>query len=276
MTDTAGQTGQPAAPAAPAAGTQPGQAPAGEPTATPGAPAPTPGTPAPQPGAQPQATPQQPGTPAPGTPAPGSEQQPGEPAAGQIPGVDTTGWPQSAIDAYKTRDQQAKGYQTEAGDRRVQLRDLIKQVAPGAGIEIPDDQPVDARALREQMTTEIAAERREAAVALAAAQHGVPADRLEYLAFKIARNTDAQALDTTAADFRASMSTIVQSEIQRDASLAGTGAQPQVASVPGVVGNGSGGAALTADAFKSMSMQERTNLYNTDRATYDRLAAESY
>lgn len=260
MSDTSGTT------APPAAGDQQGT--------TPSAPAPAaPQAPAPAPSAPPAAPAGAPAAPAPQAGAQGDQQQ----TTTTIEGVDTTGWPQSAIDAYLRRDGQAKTYQQEAGDRRVALRNLVSQVAPDIGITLPDDDSnLNPQQIRTQMAEAVAAERRQGAIAFAALEHRVPADKVDYLGYLVQRNAEAQGLDTTSPEFRARISTIVQGEIQRDASLLGTGAQAPVASVPGVVGNGSEGTALTVDAFKAMNGTERSALYMNDRAQYDRLAAESY
>lgn len=270
MTDTSGTTGAPA-------GAASADQLAAVQAALNGEPAPvavvTPPVVAPAPVAVPAPAPV--ATPAPAAPAAPAPAATPTPAATTDPqAVDMTGWPPEAVEAYTRRDKDARKYQTEAGDRRIASKDVMtgfRAIAEQLGVELPPDPTAapEPAAVTERARTLAF----DAALAHAALTHNVPAAQLDYLAFKLSRNAEAQALDPTSAEYRATLGNIALSEIQRDASLLGSGTQQQVASVQDL-GGAQGNAALTLDAFQRMSPLARGELYTTDKPSYDRLVAE--
>lgn len=217
----------------------------------------------------------------PGTPAAGTE-----PAAGQVQGVDTTGWPQPAIDALAKAQANAAKYQREAGDQRINAKNTAREegmrqaalaFAKAAGIEIPGEaaevtvESVQAT-LAEQGTTLAESQRQLAATQAAWANQVNPSEQ-ERLEFKLSRSAEYKALDTTDAEFSSKVSAIVAAMVAADPSLKLTGA----AAASGVehLGGASGSTTISQDAFNAMSMTERTNLYRSDKATYQALAANA-
>jgi hypothetical protein len=202
-----------------------------------------------------------------------------QPAAGMvIGGVDTTDWPDAARDAYRKRDNEAHGYQREAGDRRMQAKGAelkaLRELAKQFGVEIPgDDEPADPAELKAQLAASATAGEaatRDAATARAAWANGVPAAQEELLQFKLSRSDEFKALDTTAPEFSAKVGTIVAALVAADPALKQTG----TAAAAGVeqLGGANGNDAITQDKFDSMSIAEKQALYLSDVDTYRKLA----
>jgi hypothetical protein len=198
---------------------------------------------------------------------------------------DMTGWPQAAIDAYNDRDRQARQYQREAGDRRIQaksatdtaMRDAALAFAKAAGLEIPGTEAPTLETVTQQLggvTTERDEARMTAALTSTAWEQGVDRAKLGYLQYQLSQDAAYKALDPTAADFSDKLSAIVASKLAADATLKAAGS----AGASGVesLGGASGNSAITQERFNAMSVAERTDLYTSDRATYDRLAAGQY
>lgn len=261
MSDTATAQGQqaPAAPAAPAAGEQ--QAPAAVPTPAELAAR----QPAPAGASAEQAR---------ATTADAQGEQPGP----QAP--DMTGWPQEAIDAYNRRDTDARRYQREAGDSRIQskanaaqeareqlLATLTQALNPQAA------EPASVEQVTQQLTAAqqlAATSARETAVVQAAWQAGVDPTRLDFLQWKLSKADGFGALDPASADFRAKITEQVAAQVAADPTLRAAGTvQASGVEQPG---GASGASAITPEAWAAMSLAERQNLYHTDKAAYDRLA----
>jgi len=256
MTDTApaAQATAPAAPAAPAAGEQ---APAAPQQQTPAAPTP----------AELAARQQQ----APAAPA--------APAAPDAQGPDMTGWPQAAIDAYTRRDRDARNYQREAGDSRIgskenARKEVLEVIAKALGGG--EETPPTVEAVTSQLTQVQAAadaNARQAALVQAAWEAKVDPTKLDYLGWKLDKASDFGTLDPKADDFRAKVSAAVAAQLAADPTLGAAGTVQ--ASGTETHGGASTGSALTKDAWNALPISERTRIFQTDRATYDRMTAQA-
>lgn len=149
--------------------------------------------------------------------------------------------------------------------------ELAKALAPLLGIELPGDQPATPEQLTQQVTTvtgERDTSRFEAAVALAAWQAGVDPAKADYLAFKLSKSDIGKA-DPTSADFADKLKASIDGLLAEDATLKRSGTA-QASGVEQIAGSG-GADTITPEKFAKMSLADRQNLYNSDRATYDRL-----
>lgn len=205
-------------------------------------------------------------------PAADADADKGKPAA-----VDMTGWPQAAIDAFTKRDGDAVRYQREAGDQRIQSK---RNAAEEARREVlatltkaldPNAADTDKAPTVDELTAAVAARALDAETVRAAYTNGIDPSKLELLEFKLSRNPDVKTLDHTAADFGTKLSTIVQGEIARDASLAGPVATATTTSTESMVGDQARGT-VTQEAFNVMSMTDRAALRTSDPETYRKLA----
>lgn len=169
----------------------------------------------------------------------------------------------------------------EAGDARTNAKaaaktegqaELAKALAPLLGIELPGEQAATPEQLTQQVTTvttERDTARFDAAVAQAAWEAGVDPSRADYLAFKLSKNPDIAGADPTSADFAGKLKASIDGLLAEDATLKRSGTA-QASGVEQIAGSG-GADTITPEKFAKMSLADRQNLYNTDRATYDRL-----
>lgn len=206
--------------------------------------------------------------------------------AARFPGF--ASFPQEAQQAILARDAEARRYQREAGDERINAknnaaqdgaRKALAEAAKLAGLEIPgltdtDKGEADPKALAAAVTTanqERDAALKDAATVKAAYAAGVDPAKLGYVQYLLGQNRDYQALTLDAADFDAKLAASINGLLGQDATLRLTGS----AQASGVenLGGSNGAGEITPEQFGRMSISERTNLYQTDKATYDRLVA---
>jgi len=206
--------------------------------------------------------------------------------AARFPGF--ASFPAEAQQALRARDAEARRYQREAGDERINAknnasqegaRKALAEAAKLAGLEIPgltdtDKGEADPKALAAAVTQaneERDAARKDAATVKAAYAAGVDPAKLGYVQYLLTQNRDYQGLVVDAADFDAKLGASINSLLAADATLRLTG----TAQASGVenLGGSNGSGEITPEQFGRMSISERTNLYQTDKATYDRLVA---
>lgn len=262
MTDASGGQGQGGGTA-----TTDAQGAAGAAGAAAGAPAPTAGAPAPQAGAQ------------------VAEADAAAQAARQL---DTSAWPADAQAAYQRQQTENERLRRERGDERIAAkataaqdgaRKALAEAARIAGLEIPgltdtDKGPGDPQLLAAQVSsisTERDQARRDAATYKAAMEAGIAPSKLSYVEFELSRDPALRAADVAAEDFGAKLSASLAALVAKDATLKLTGSA--VASGVENLGGANGSGAITPEAFKGMSIQERQDLYFSDKATYDKLVA---
>lgn len=166
------------------------------------------------------------------------------------------------------------------GDERIQSKenakqDVLKAVLKGIGVEIPGEEKVTPEQLTSQVETERTAAREatlQRDTALEAWKAGLQPGQLDYLNYKLARSSDYAALDPKASDYGTKLAAAIASLTAADPMLKPAG------TVQASGGDGFGGAdgksPVTKEQFAAMSVADRTNLYYTDKATYDRLVAE--
>lgn len=201
-------------------------------------------------------------------------------------------WPQEAQQALLARDGEARRYQQEAGDSRINAkneaaqkgaREALAQAAKLAGLEIPgltdaDEGTGDPKALAETITTVTgerdssmrdAAAYKAALLALMPGDDAAKADALDFLAFKLGRDATYKA-DPTEADYGAKLGATVTTLVATDPRFR---AQAGTAVASGVesLGGSNGGGTITGDQFAKMSLGERQQLRTTDPETYQRL-----
>lgn len=223
-----------------------------------------------------------------GTQAQGTQ---GQEAAGdaylaqRFPGF--ASFPAEAQAALRARDGEARRYQAEAGDQRINAkneanrdgqRKALAEVAKLAGLKIPGltdgDGDADPKVLAAQITTangERDAARLDATMLRQAVAAGAAPDKLDYLAFKLSQSNEYRQIDPNAADASAKVRASIDAALAQDATLRQTG----TVQVSGVENHGgsNGADAITPDKFKAMTIQERQDLYFKDQAQYDRLVA---
>jgi hypothetical protein len=201
-------------------------------------------------------------------------------------------WPEEARQALLKRDGEARNYQREAGDQRINAkneaaqrgaRDALAQAAKLAGLDIPgltdvEEGTGDPKALAEQITT-VTGERdtslRDVAAYRAALRALMPGDdaakddALEFLAFKLGRDATYKG-DPNEADYGAKIGATVTTLVAADPRFrpAGTGT---VSSGVESLGGSQASGQISADQFSKMSLGERQQLKNQDPETYRRL-----
>lgn len=244
------------------------------------APAAAPAATAPE-GQQP-ATPAAPAATPPATPAPAPK--PAAPAAPaeQPKAAEVIAEPWNDPAAAKAEIEKLR---KENGDARVNAKaaaktegqtELAKALAPLLGIELPGEQAATPEQLTQQVTTvttERDTARFDAAVAQAAWAAGIDPSKADYLAFKLSKNPDIAGADPTSAEFAGKLKASIDGLMAEDATLKRSGTV-QASGVEAPAGSG-GSDTITPEKFANMSMAERTKLYQTDRATYDRLTGNA-
>lgn len=199
--------------------------------------------------------------------------------------LDTTGWPAEAVTAYERAKADAAKYQREAGDSRMNAKRgaaadatkaAVKAINDVLGVETPDDSQLTLEQVTEAVTktrAELAAERRARATVVEAWAQGIDPAKLGYLQYQLSTDANFGALDTTDADFSAKLTSSIAALVAKDSTLK----LPVGAVASGVesLGGAGGATAITPEAFAAMSIEERTNLYKTDKATYDKLVGNA-
>ena len=175
----------------------------------------------------------------------------------------------------------------EAGDQRINAKNAAREdgmrqaaiaLAKAAGIELPGDdaEPPTVEKVSEQLTqvqTERNAAALRAATIEAAWKAGVDPTKLGYLSYALSQNPAYTGLDTAAADFSENLQAAIDAQVSMDTTLKLTGSA--VASGVERLGGASGSSTITPEAFAQMNITERSNLYKTDKATYDKLVGNA-
>lgn len=199
--------------------------------------------------------------------------------------LDTTGWPQEAVTAYEKAKADATRYQREAGDSRINakrsaadearaqiLADLTKVLDPTAATTAAPT----VEGVTQQLTTvqsDLTTAKRTAATVAEAWAQGIDPGKLGYLQYQLSTDATYGALDPTAPDFGAKLTASIAALAAQDATLKLPGGA--VASGVESLGGAGGATAISPEAFAAMSIAERTNLYKTDKAAYDKLAGNA-
>lgn len=201
--------------------------------------------------------------------------------------VDTSAWAPEAKDAYERQQREIERLRRERGDERIAAkaaaRDegktevqtaLAKALAPLLGIELPGDGK-DAPTV-ETLTAQAATigserddARRESAAVQEAWKLGVDPTKLDFLQYKLSRDTKYAAADVTTDEGRATVKASIEAIVSADPTLKGAGTS--AASGVEQLGGAGAGDAITPDAFAKMSLAERTALRHNDPETYKRL-----
>lgn len=170
----------------------------------------------------------------------------------------------------------------ERGDERIAAKqqaadearkDLLQTLTKALGGEVEGETPT-VEGLSKTLET-VTSERDRAhvdkGVVLEAWQQGVDPARLEYLQFMLTKRADFGKISAADENLGATLKTMISEEIAKDSSLKAPGA----ARGSGDTQFGGAGDAktYTAEQFKQMSLAERTELFRTNRAEYDRLVA---
>lgn len=211
-------------------------APAGTEGGTPGAAPAAPAEPAPTPAAPAAPVPAPPAQPA----APAPTPAPVDPAAafvGPDGKVDIQALPQPVQDYIKELRGEAATRRTQA-DQKVQ--EQVRALAKAAGIELPEDAPVDPAALQSQLSS-TQAEARQARVEVevfkASGTAGAnPAALLDSRSFL----ASIKDLDPSAATFGAALTKAIQDAVAANPMLKATGQVPGPSTVPHTGGSGEG------------------------------------
>lgn len=147
--------------------------------------------------------------------------------------------------------------------------ELAQTIGKALGLVKDDKTPVDPAEITKQLADAQAAQRTtavELAVYRTATDHGGdPNALLDSRAF-LAKVSD---LDPSAADFTAQVAAAVKAAVADNPKLKAT-AQAAAASTVDHAG-GSGEGSITKAQFDAMTVSQKTALYESDRATYNRL-----
>lgn len=242
----------PAAPAAPAAPAEPSAGAA--PAAAPAAPAPAP------------------------APAPAADSGDVSAVTALLGDKDSSGkpWTLDSAKAEIARLRRKDGDGRMDGKRRT--AEALRQLASEVGIELPSDEPtVDGlsaelkreRDERESSAADLRNARLSREVIRAAAAAQIPADKFDYLEWKLSQSSDFQAIDPTAADFRDKITSTIATLKEGDSTLS---AGPGSVSGAGQFGGANGTTAITQEQFDAMSYEARAELFHKNPAEYKRLS----
>ena len=182
----------------------------------------------------------------------------------------------------------------EAADARVKAkgavaegakRDQLLAFAKAIGIELPETDDKSPEALQAKLQQELQGrqtdqtalqqERRDAAVQIAALTEGIPAEKQQYLGFLLNSNEAFTKLDSSSADYKASVAALVKTIATADpffATAAPGGTGRSGAEVHGGAGNAG---EVTQAAFDAMGVMEKSALYTKNPELYNRLAGTS-
>jgi hypothetical protein len=174
----------------------------------------------------------------------------------------------------------------ENGDARIQAKaaaaeeaqqKAIAAFAKAMGIEIPGDEKPTVESLTEKLNqTSVEAEQTKAeasrlkvemAVIKEAAKQRVDVDKLTNSRSFYENIT---SLDPTAEDFEAAVQSAIEAEVEKDRTLKATGG-PAKSGAETYGGTGDQ-QAITKEQFEAMSLDEKTQLFRTNRSEFDRLA----
>lgn len=200
-------------------------------------------------------------------------------------GLDTTGWPEAAITAAAKAQRDAARFQQEAGDSRIQSKqnaaneERQRLLAEFTKILDPDAAANAAPTLDgvTQQLGSVSAERdaavRNAAAVTEAWTQGVDPSKLGYLQYQLSNDAAYKGLVATDAEFGSKLKASIAALVAADPTLKLTGSA--VASGVESLGGAGGATTITPEAFASMSIVDRQNLYRTDKATYDKLVGNA-
>ena len=173
----------------------------------------------------------------------------------------------------------------ERGDERIQakknaadearkelLASLTQALDPEAAAKGEQLTLEDATVKLTEASEQIVNVKRESAVVAEAWKLGIDPARLDYLQYQLAKNNDFKSLDIESADFAGKLSSVISDEIAKDSTLKLSGAA--IASGVDQHGGSAGASTITKAEFTAMPYAKRLELYNTNRAEYDRLNAE--
>ena len=149
------------------------------------------------------------------------------------------------------------------------LKELGKFIDPASGDEAPTAEALAAKVVDANVERDDA--KRDAALVVAAVEAGVDVARLDYLRFILSRRAEFSAIDPADAEAGATLKTLISEEITKDSSLKTSGTARGTGDTQ--FGGANSGKQITLDEFKAMSLAERTELYRSNRAEYDRLVA---
>jgi hypothetical protein len=163
-------------------------------------------------------------------------------------------------------------------------RDQLVGLATGFGIEVKDSDTAEeiqakitGKATAPAPAVDDATQKAallDAAVAKAAWRNKVDPAQGDYLEFKLAKAPGFSDLDPKAADFTDKLDALVKS-VTKDDPVFGTGGTG-----PGAAGGeqhgGPGGSQtnISVDDFKGMTVTEKSQLFQTNRALFDKLSSE--
>lgn len=99
---------------------------------------------------------------------------------------------------------------------------------------------------------------------------GVSPERADYLAFKLGQNPEYKNLDTESSDFATKLQTIIKTVVASDTAF-GQSSGGAGSSGGGNHGGSGGNQQITQEAFNSMSIDEKSKLFDTNRSEFDRL-----
>lgn len=110
---------------------------------------------------------------------------------------------------------------------------------------------------------------RDKSVVLEAWKQGVDPTKLDYLTFQLSRRADFGTLSPSSDDFGATLTSVISDEITKDSSLKSSGAN--IATGAPQFGGAGGAGSMSKAEFDALPYAGRVELYNTNRAEYDRL-----
>lgn len=176
----------------------------------------------------------------------------------------------------------------ERGDERIQAKkdaadaarkEIADSIAVALGIKPGEDAAPTVESLtasvatvtdeRDAARTEATEAKRANAVLKAAIAAGVNPARLDYVEFLLGKRQDVTGASLDDANFGATLSAAIADEVAKDSSLKASGAFIGTGG-PGFSGSGASGQ-MTKAEFDALPYAKRVDLYNTNRAEYDRL-----
>lgn len=235
--------------------------------------------------AAPAATPAAPATPAAAAAAAPTPAAPAAPAAGTPAGDLAAATDAASLQALIAADpakaaasilalrqenatERVNGKTAAAEDARKALAaDLIKFLDPSANAEDATPEALTAK-LTETNARADNSERRLSVVEAAWGQ-GIDPSKLAFVEFQLSRDPKLAAIAHNSPEWGASLTAAIQALTSADPSIKTPGAVTTTGA-EGFAGS-NGTEAVTKAQFDAMSLDERTKLYRSDKATYDRL-----
>lgn len=200
-----------------------------------------------------------------------------EAATGENEGDNPNDWPESArrevARLRKERGDERINAKTAAAEeaRKAVVKDLMSVLDPDSTNETPSPEALLTQVQETQ--TEARQAKIQAALIREAWAAGVDPARLDYLEFKVGKRDEFGALDLATPDWSDTLRTMVADEVAKDGTLKASGARKGTGD--GQYGGSSEQPTVTPEAFARMTMQQRTDLYQNNRAEYDRLVTAS-